>query len=148
MIKNIRINELKTKLDEIVKHFKVTTNAIVCSLIDKNGFLIASEKDAFINDKNYNENLINLCNTIDNLAKYGSIDIKNNTELISIEFAYLNLKSTILIREINNNITFISIFPKILNLELVKIEFDRIIERISRYFLEIGKNFFIKPICR
>ncbi len=119
-------------------------------MIDKDGFLIASAKDDLFNDKNYNENLINLCIAIDTLAKYGSLDISNKTELISFEFRSKNLdqeKSSILIREINKNITFISIIPEILNPDLFMIEFDRIIERISRYFLEIEKSLFIEPIC-
>ena len=115
-------------------------------MIDKDGFLIASAKDDFINDKNYNENLINLCIAVDTLTEYGCLDIRNKTELISIEFSGLDQKSSILIREINNNVTFISIIPKILNLDLFKIEFDRIIEKISKYFLEIKKNLFIGSV--
>ncbi len=75
-------------------------------MIDKDGFLIASAKDDFINDKNYNENLINLCIAVDTLTEYGCLDIRNKTELISIEFSGLDQKSSILIREINNNVTF------------------------------------------
>ncbi len=101
-------------------------------MIDKDGFLIASEKDDIINNKHYTENLFNLCITIGTLTKHSNLDVRNNTELISIKFAQSLLK--LLIREINDNVFFISLIPEILNPALFKIEFERIIEGISRYY--------------
>lgn len=144
----IQISELENRLNEIVKSFKKTTNALACYLIDKDGFFIATEKEACFDDEEHDKRIIALYDSIESLNETELIDIKNQIELISVEFENFETGCTFLFRELNDHASFISIIPTILISEQsLRICFERVMEKISKYFSRIGEEIFMENIC-
>lgn len=137
----IGIEELEKRINEIIRIFKKRTKVLACYLLDKDGFIIASLTDDFMDNDLYKKKVITLYTVIEMLSESTSdlIDIRNNVELISIftTFSeYLNNGFMILIKSIMDNLVFMVIFPTLLDLKPIFREFDDVIEELSVYFLD------------
>lgn len=139
----IDMEELEKRINELLKIFKQRTKIMACSVLDKDGFIIATLKDDFIEDELYNKKIINLYNAIDLLSKNGGelIDFNKQRELISFGVVddFFNDGFMILIKNLEDKIAFLTVFPKLLNISPISTQFDKVIEELSKYFLE-AKN--------
>ena len=136
----IGIEELEKRINEILKIFKKRTKFIACSVLDKDGFIIATLKDGFIEDDLYNKKIIALYTAIESLSEKGIelIDFHKKRELISIGVVdeFFNNGIMILIKSVGDTIIFLTIFPILLNKKPIFMEFDKVIEELSIYFLD------------
>lgn len=139
----IDMEELEKRITEMLKIFKKRTKILACSVLDNDGFIIATIKDDFMEDDLYNKKIINLYNVIDLLRKNDGelIDFHKDRELISFGVVddFFNDGFMILVKSLENNLTFITIFPKLLNIRPISTQFEKVIDELSKYFLE-AKN--------
>jgi len=145
------MKELEKKLDKLLKIFKKRTKVLACTILDKDGFVIASLKeDEFMEDNLYYRNLIALYASFESIAQNSSglIDFNNNRELISVEVVndFFNNGFTIFIKSVRDTIVFITIFPKIINLKTISTEFEKVMDELSIYFLDFNKLETIKKL--
>ncbi|MFX1257968.1 MAG: hypothetical protein ACFFAN_08920, partial [Promethearchaeota archaeon] len=131
---------LEKRINKLLKIFKKRTKVIACSVLERDGFVIASLKDDFIDDNLYDKKIIDLYNALETMSNANSdlIDFNNKRVLISMGVVdeFLNNGFMIFIKAIGNSIIFITVFPKLLNLKPITNEFEKIVEQLSVYFLE------------
>ncbi len=126
------IAELGNNIHSTLKYFKDKTNAIVCSVIDKDGFILATEKEDYIDEMSYNKKMIALYTNIESL---NLIKFREKTEIISFsEIENRDFGSIILIRAIRDIGVLIAVFPAMPNIDFIINEFNEVIEKLSSYF--------------
>ncbi len=138
----IPLDKLEDRINETLKDFKQQTSAIACSVLDKDGFIISSEKDDSLDGKTYKKKLVNLFTTLESLK---IINFYKKTEFISFEVnkdenegENKDLYSSgfkILIRSIDENIIFLSIFDTTLDIDENLPKFNEVVNKLSSYFL-------------
>ena len=143
----IPLDKLEDRINEVLKDFKQQTSAIACSVLDKDGFIISSEKDDSLDDKTYKKKLVNLFTTLESLK---IINFYKKTEYISFqvneeenEGENKGLYSSgfkILIRSIDENIIFLSIFDNTIDIEENLPKFNETVNKLSAYFLVAMKS--------
>jgi len=136
----IGVEELQKRIDELFKIFKRRTKGIACYLMEKDGFIIASLKDDFLDSKECNKILISLYLSIEKLAEVSDdlINFKEEREIIAVGElgAYFKGGVMIIIKSINENLTFLAVYPTLLNVRPILDEFNKAINELSIYFSE------------
>ena len=136
------LDELEEKVSEILKDFKNQTSAIACSLLDKDGFIISSEKDDSLDEKSYKKKLVNLFTTLESLkiinfyqkTEYISFDV-NEDDKEEIDKRRYSKGFKILIRAIGENLIFLSIFDYTSDIDEMLPKFENVVNKLSTYFL-------------
>ncbi len=107
----VRFNE---KAEEILKSFKDRTKALACSLIGKNGFIITTDKESFLDTDKYEKEIIGFYSSLEWLfeKECGLIDLENKSWSISVGFEISNEEYMILVKQLSKNFAFITILPK------------------------------------
>ncbi len=136
----IGMEELEKRINELLKIFKKRAKILASSILDKEGFILATIKDDFIDDDLYEKKIIAFYSAIDSLSKndIGLIDFDNKRELISVGVVddFFNNGFMILIQSVADNLKLLAIFPSLLNIRPITSEFDKVINELSRYLIE------------
>lgn len=136
----IGVEELQKRIDELFKIFKRRTKAIACYLMEQDGFIIASLKDDYLDNEECNKLLISLHLSIEKLAEVSDdfINFKEKREVIAVGEvgAYFKRGVMIIFKSINENLTFLAVYPTLLNVRPILDEFNKAINELSIYFSE------------
>jgi len=134
----IGIEELQMRINEVMNIFVKRTKVLSCSLIDKDGFIIASIKPENMEEYDYNKKILSLYNAIDCIHEKDPslFDFLKTRQLISIGVVddFFNNGLMIIIQGIGENLVFLSLFPSLLNLNPIYEQFDKVIKEFSIYF--------------
>ena len=131
------LNSLSLKQDNlklIIREFKEKTGALICILVDDEGYIIASETDESMTKSTERKIVAFHLAFQDLIQNYAELfESKSRIESISIfEEVDINLKGFImLIKEIVNAISFISIIPSWLNLTYILPKFKRTVIKLN-----------------
>jgi hypothetical protein len=131
------LNNFGMKQDNInllLHNFCINTGALYCAIIDKHGFILASEADKSIN-KSIKKKILALYRS---MAGVKVIDFYHKIEMITlIEDFDVVLKGFLMfIKEFAYDGTLITIIPPWLNIRDFLSEFKRILKKLSNYFIE------------
>ena len=132
-----RIEDLKIKINEELTSLKKATNAIACSVLDKDGFIIYYNKDDHLNDDSFKKKIVRLFTTLETLK---IINFYEKTEYISFkdvkdEIDLYTNGFKILIKSFSENLILITIFEFVENIDDVLPIFNDAIDNLSNYIL-------------
>lgn len=136
-----RIDDLKRKINEELTSLKKATNAIACSVLDKDGFIIYYNKDDRLNDDSFKKKIVRLFTTLETLK---IINFYEKTEYISFEANLDEIDDNIklysngfkiLIKSLRENLILITIFELMENIDDVLPIFNDVIDNLSNYLL-------------
>ena len=134
-----RIEDLKIKINEELTSLKKATNAIACSVLDKDGFIIYYNKDDRLNDDSFKKKIVRLFTTLETLK---IINFYEKTEYISFKDVKLEIDKSIytngfkiLIKSFSENLILITIFEFVENIDDVLPIFNDVIDNLSNYLL-------------
>ena len=136
-----RIDDLKRKINEELTSLKKATNAIACSVLDKDGFIIYYNKDDRLNDDSFKKKIVRLFTTLETLK---IINFYDKTEYISFEANLDEIDDNIklysngfkiLIKSLSENLILITIFELMENIDDVLPIFNDVIDNLSNYLL-------------
>ena len=125
-------------IQNIIKDFMKVTEAMSCTIIDDDCFIIASEKDRKF--RSYEKEIMSFYLKILQISeKCGSfIDFYNNIEIISwIEESDINFNGfKIFIKFINERVALLALLP-ILDHKTIKIEFNKTLSILHEQFSKL-----------
>ena len=132
-----RIEDLKIKINEELTSLKKATNAIACSVLDKDGFIIYYNKDDRLNDDSFKKKIVQLFTTLETLK---IINFYEKTEYISFkdvkdEIDLYTNGFKILIKSFTENLILVTIFEFVQNIDDVLPIFNDVIDNLSNYIL-------------
>jgi len=127
----------RAKIQLIINKFKKKTGVLLCSVIDKEGYIIASETDKIFN-KSLEHKIIALYNAFKSLSEVSEelIDFNKKIEVFSLIEAYdANLKGFLMIlKSINDDVNFLTVIPSWLELNDIMLKFEKTLKKLSKCF--------------
>ncbi|MFX1277275.1 MAG: hypothetical protein ACFFAH_08690 [Promethearchaeota archaeon] len=135
----IHIDDLKEKITKELSSFKKETNAIACSVLDKDGFIIYYEKDNSLDEEPFKKKMIKLFTTLETLKminfyeKTEYISFEANLDEIDEDIKFYSNGFKILIKSITENLILITVFKLMENIDDVIPKFDAVIEKLSTH---------------
>ena len=140
----IIIRELEKRINLLLKIFKKRTKVIACTLLDVDGFVIASIEDDYIQKHSYYKKIVSLYSSIEDMNKFSPslMDIKKKWEKVSFSWVdeYFSNGFVILVRSIGEIVVLMAVFPKLLDMNKTIKEFEKIIKELSLYFLQAQRE--------
>lgn len=137
----IGIEEFKKRSNELLKKFKKRPEVLACSVLDKDGFMIASLNDDFMEDNLYYKKVLEIYTAIESLSVKGIelMDFHKKRERILIRVLvskYFTRGFMILIRSISDRLILLTISPTLYYSRPLLTNFDKLRDELSIYFLE------------
>ena len=119
----------------LLSEFRERTRALACSILDKDGFILLTEKESF-DDNIYDKFLISFSTYVEFLIKRNKDSyFFEKTQTMIITYGS-NKKISFLIKSINDDLYFVSVHPLLIKTSSCVSEFDRIIKEIQSYLSE------------
>ncbi len=130
-------------IKDILEEFKLLTDVLSCTVIDEDGFVIASMRDKSI-DKSIDKKILLLHSAMRSFSKNLDMSINYSEKIDTYSFfeeanIHLN-KFIMLVSSISNGISLITIIPSWLNLTEILPEFKKMVKKISKYLNENKNN--------
>ena len=140
-----RIDDLKRKINEELTSLKKATNAIACSVLDKDGFIIYYNIDDRLNEDSFKKKIFRLFTTLETLKV---INYYEKTEYISFEDNKYEIDKCeytndfkILIKSFSENLILITIFEFVENIDdVIKYTLEKYPTRTDRAYKESQKT--------
>ncbi len=129
----IGVKELEKQINRIFEIFKERTNCIGCAIIYKDGFIISSIKEEFIQDQVFEEKLLRVYHTIDILSKLNPdlFNFNEKREIVSYEVIKKYIGFSIILRSIGQCLIFIAVLPISIRQKEVIEEYDKAVDALN-----------------
>lgn len=136
----IKLEELRTRINKILKTFKRKTKCIACLILDIDGFILFIQSEHQYQSIRFKKYFLRLFNKIENLNTSNSelIDYTTQREVISLCTVeeYLSRGFMIIFQSLSKDLIFFTLFPYLLNTKPIYNEFDIVYRKLSQYFDE------------
>lgn len=129
------------KIKNLFSKFQRQSNAIYCTLIDCEGFILSSELAENIKDSVFKNSVV-FYNALQFLKRNRKQLLNFSDEIgkISVYFDDYDLNSmptglTILIKQVISGVCFISVLPAWLDLTYIEINFELLVEKVAELLI-------------
>lgn len=132
----IPLKELHAKIQDIMKEFRCDTKAVACTVLDKDGFILYSERQGDIDDTTFQKRVVQLFTTLETLK---IINFYEKTEIIMFgenEHGLYTNGFNIVIRSITNNMILLIIFETEVDIQEILPTFEATVSELKNFMME------------
>jgi hypothetical protein len=143
--KNLSLKDLNRRIKNLLEYYIEKNECISCSLIDREGFILAQKLKDLYDDNFY---ITKLAKLAESLTGIDEIDFEKKTRTLSFRNKFeleINSGFVILIREVGNGLYLISVHNLTDFNNKIRENFEQLANEFKYYFIIQDKNLLKNP---